>query len=187
MPVIAVTLLPVYDADTEARVIQRVALAARSVIAAPAAGTTSYVLHAASYQRDGRVFGAGGASHPDASALVRDFLARMEDRALDAARQFLAPGFVMHFPGGAALTRLEELLEWAQGRYQRVAKRIERVEESWGDGVTTVYCAGTLHGAWLDGSSFEGVRFIDRFEVADGLIRRQEVWNDLAEARARAA
>ena len=41
MPVIAITLLPGYGAETEARLVQRVALAARSVIAAPAAGTAS--------------------------------------------------------------------------------------------------------------------------------------------------
>jgi hypothetical protein len=34
---------------------------------------------------------------------------------------------------------------------------------------------------WLDGTAFSGIRFIDRFEVAGGLIRRQDVWNDLAE------
>ncbi len=47
-----------------------------------------------------------------------------------------------------------------------------------------VYCSGTLRGVWLDGSNFEGVRFIDRFEIADGKIRRQDVWNDLAETLA---
>jgi hypothetical protein len=185
VPVIAVTLLPGYEPATEERLVQRLALAARSVIAAPAAGTTSFVKHASTYQRDGRVVRTGGAAHPDASALVRDFLARMQDRELEAARRLLAPDFVMQFPGGAPMTRLDELLEWARARYQRVAKRIERVDESWGDGFTTVYCAGTLHGTWLDGSAFEGVRFIDRFEVAGGLIRRQDVWNDLAEVRPR--
>jgi len=29
---------------------------------------------------------------------------------------------------------------------------------------------------------FEGVRFVDRFEVAGGLLTRQDVWNDLAES-----
>jgi hypothetical protein len=33
---------------------------------------------------------------------------------------------------------------------------------------------------WLDGSAFEGVRFLDRFDVRDGRIQRQDVWNDLA-------
>ena len=29
---------------------------------------------------------------------------------------------------------------------------------------------------------FEGIRFVDRFEVAGGRITRQDVWNDLAES-----
>jgi len=49
-----------------------------------------------------------------------------------------------------------------------------------------VYCTGTLEGVWLDGRAFSGVRFIDRFEVAEGRIRRQDVWNDLAEVAPRA-
>jgi hypothetical protein len=34
---------------------------------------------------------------------------------------------------------------------------------------------------WNDGSAFEGIRFIDRFEVVNNLLTRQEVWNDVAE------
>jgi len=79
---------------------------------------------------------------------------------------------------------LSELVNWAKGRYASVAKDYERFDESWGDGFTVVYCSGTLRGVWLDGSNFEGVRFIDRFEIADGKIRRQDVWNDLAETLA---
>ena len=56
MPVISITLLPGYSAEAEERLVGRVALAARSVIAAAAAGTTVFVNHAHTYQRDGRVF-----------------------------------------------------------------------------------------------------------------------------------
>jgi len=42
---------------------------------------------------------------------------------------------------------------------------------------------GTLYGRWLDGSSFEGIRFIDRIEIRDGLVVRQDVWNDAGELR----
>ncbi len=42
-----------------------------------------------------------------------------------------------------------------------------------------------LAGEWPDGTPFDGIRFIDRFELADGKLARQEVWNDLAEAGAR--
>ena len=44
-----------------------------------------------------------------------------------------------------------------------------------------VYVSGTLSGEWPDGAAFTGIRFIDRFEVERGLIRCQDVWNDLAE------
>ena len=89
----------------------------------------------------------------------------------------------MVFPGDARMTRLEVLVEWASGRYRSVAKDYERFDQCWGEGVTVVYCSGTLRGTWLDGTAFQGIRFVDRFELADGRIRRQEVWNDLAEAR----
>ena len=183
MPVISITLLPGYSPEAEQRLVGRVARAARSVIAASAAGTTVFVNHASTYQRDGRVFGAGGAERPEASGLVQAFLSLMQNRDLAAAARFLAPGFEMQFPGGARLHRLEELVQWASTRYQRVAKTYERFDECWTDEGCTVYCFGTLHGVWLDGSAVEVVRFIDRFEVVDGLFTRQDVWNDLAEAK----
>ena len=106
MPVVSITLLPGYGAETEARLVQRVGLAVRSVIAAPAAGTTVFVQHAQTYQRDNRVMAVGGPAVADASALVREFLQRMQDRDLDGARALLAPDFVMNFPGAAPMTHL---------------------------------------------------------------------------------
>jgi hypothetical protein len=185
MPVVTVTLLPGYGTECESRLVQRLALATRSVVAAQPAGTTVYVQHAATYMRDNRVFTGGGPELPDASALVHRFLETMKARDLTKAREFLAPDFVMTFPGSAPMTQLEQLVDWAKDRYQGVSKTYERFEECWGDGVTTVFCSGTLQGAWPDGSSFQGVRFIDRFEVQSGQLRRQDVWNDLAEVRPR--
>lgn len=183
MPVIDITLLPGYGPEVEARLVQRVAQATRSVIAAAPAGTTVFVRNASTYQRDGRVFTAGGPARRDASALVQRFLETMQARDLPAAQQMLAPGFEMRFPGAEPMQRLEQLVEWGKGRYLRVGKVYERFDESWGDEATVVYCSGTLYGTWLDGSAFEGIRFIDRFEIVDGLIVRQDVWNDLAEVR----
>lgn len=185
MPVVTVTLLPGYGTECESRLVQRLALATRSVIAAQPAGTTVYVQHAATYMRDNRVFTGGGPELPNASALVRQFLETMQARDLNKAREFLSPDFVMTFPGSGPMTRLEDLVEWAKGRYQGVSKTYERFEECWGDGVTTVFCSGTLQGQWPDGSAFEGIRFIDRFEVQSGQLRRQDVWNDIAEVRPR--
>jgi phenylpyruvate tautomerase PptA (4-oxalocrotonate tautomerase family) len=180
MPVISVTLLPGYSRQAEERLVGRVAVAARSVIAASSAGTTVFVQHANTYQRDGQVFSVGGAERPDASAIVKDFLARMQARELDAAQAFLAPGFSMHFPGSGPMHRLEELLQWSRQRYRSVGKVFSTFDEVWSGEGAVVYCTGTLYGVWLDGSAFDGVRFVDRFEIRDGLIQRQDVWNDLA-------
>jgi ketosteroid isomerase-like protein len=112
-----------------------------------------------------------------AETIVRQYLEAMERRDLAAAKSFLAPGFSMVFPGGRRFTALEELVEWAKGRYQRALKSYERFDVS-GD---TVYCYGTLHGELLDGKPYEGVRFIDRFTVRDGKLVDQNVWNDMGE------
>ena len=184
MPVVSITLLPGYSAPARERLVERTARTVRSVIASSNAGTTVFVNEAATYQRDGRRFSQGGPELPDASALVRQFLERMQARELDAARQLLAPGFEMQFPGAAPMREFSELLDWAKSRYSRIGKRFERFDECWQDECTVVYCSGTLEGVWLDGSRFEGIRFIDRFEVTGGLIQRQDVWNDLAEVKA---
>lgn len=180
MPVISITLLPGYSKEAEVKMVSRVAQAVRSVIAAPAAGTTVFVTHSSTYQRDGKVLAAGNVEHVDAADLVRRFLDCMQDRDLSAAAVLLAPGFTMRFPGSPVLHRLEELVEFSRGRYRNVSKIYDRFDATWADEGAVVYCYGTLYGHWLDGAAFEGIRFIDRFEVTDGLISRQDVWNDLA-------
>lgn len=118
---------------------------------------------------------------------VRSYLDAMEARDLDRAKGMLAPGFRMVFPGPAVLHTLEELIAWSKERYQSVGKTYDRFDEiAGGDGPggsSVVYCFGTLHGVWLDGSEFDGIRFIDRFELRDGKIVDQKVWNDMGEVR----
>ena len=180
MPVISITLLPGYSKEAEIKMVDRVGRAARSVIAAPPAGTVVFVNLASTYQRDNQVHAVGGPERVDAADLVRRFLDFMQDRDLTNAAALLAPGFTMRFPGSQTLHRLEELVAFSRGRYKNVAKTYERFDASWTDHGAIVYCFGTLYGHWLDGSAFEGIRFIDRFEVTEGLISRQDVWNDLA-------
>lgn len=117
-----------------------------------------------------------------AEDIVRSYLAALEEREIARAEAMLAPGHVSVFPGGARLSGPREVVAWAAPRYRWVRKRIERVDAA-GD---TVYVLGTLYGEWPDGSAFEGIRFIDRFELRDGRIARIDVWNDLAEVRAAA-
>ena len=183
MPVVSVTLLPGYAAETQHRMVNRLAQAVRSVIDTPEAGTTVFVNEVSTYRRDGKVFSEGRAAHPVASDVVRDFLQAMQSRDLARAQSFLSPDFRMCFPGGWVMHKLDELTAWAAQRYSHIIKQYEQFEESWQGDVTVVFCHGTLQGTWLDGESFEGIRFIDRMEVRGGLITRQDVWNDLAEHR----
>jgi hypothetical protein len=80
---------------------------------------------------------------------------------------------------------LQELIDWAKPRYRFVKKTYEGYDamQSAGD-EAIVYCRGTLSGEWPDGEAFEGIRFIDRFEITNGKITRQDVWNDIADIKA---
>lgn len=126
------------------------------------------------------------ADHPpqasaDAAIVVRRYLDAMETRDLATARALLGKDFRMTFPGGRVMTGLEELVAWSRERYRFVRKTYTGFETLAGAAHAVVYCFGTLAGAWPGGGSFSGVRFIDRFEVLEGRIIRQDVWNDLAE------
>ncbi|RUR39508.1 nuclear transport factor 2 family protein [Vreelandella populi] len=111
---------------------------------------------------------------------VRAFLQALEMRNLAEAEAFLAPGAVMQFPDAPPMYRLSELVDWAKNRYHHVQKTFHAIDRVIKENHTLVFCHGELSVEWLDGSTFTGVRFIDRFELTDGLITRQDVWNDLA-------
>lgn len=124
-------------------------------------------------------------STSDPAQIVRHFLATMQARDLELARSHLAPCFTMVFPGSKPMTTLDEMLEWSKPRYQNVRKIFLGLDVVPMDGdLSVVYCRGTLSGAWLDGTEFDSIRFIDRFELVAGQITRQDVWNDVAEAKA---
>jgi limonene-1,2-epoxide hydrolase len=122
---------------------------------------------------------------PDPAGIVMDYLAAMQDRDLARAEAHLGEGFCMVFPGTAPMHRLAELIDWARPRYRFVTKTCDAAEVIEG-APAVVYTRGTLAGEWADGTGFAGIRFIDRFELADGKIIRQDVWNDIAEIRGQA-
>ncbi len=120
----------------------------------------------------------------DAVQLARAYLNAMERRDLLQASTYLAEGAVLVFPGGMVRTSPTDIARGSAGRYQFVGKRIEAWESfEAAPGRWTVYCRGTLHGRWPSGVPFEGIRFVDRFEIDRAGIRRQDVWNDSAEHR----
>jgi phenylpyruvate tautomerase PptA (4-oxalocrotonate tautomerase family) len=181
MPVIEITLIEGYDADARRRLSERLHDAACSVIAAADEAVTIVTreVAAASYMR-GRADKTPGPALMHQPGIVKAYLAAMEARDLAGAGRHLAPGFTMTFPGGAVFEKPEQLVDWAKSRYRSVGKTYERFDFCAEDQV--VYCFGTLQGEWPDGRAFSGIRFIDRFTLADNLITSQLVWNDLAEA-----
>lgn len=186
MPIVTVTVLEGYDADTRRRLGKAATDAVCSVVAAPAEAVTVIIDEVAreNYMRGG-AHRSSGPPRPDPAQIVHDFLAAMEARDLDRAKGFLGEGFEMVFPGDARMTTLEELVAFAGPRYRFVRKSYERFDAVPGGEVAIVYCFGTLNGEWPDGEAFSGIRFIDRFEITQGRITRQQVWNDIAEVVAR--
>ena len=119
-----------------------------------------------------------------AAKIVRTYLRLVEARDLDAASEFLADDVLIVFPGGRTFGSLTDQVASSAGRFRSVKKTLDQLDVVSDGAETTVYVYGTLAGQALDGSSFNGVRFIDRFALNDGLIVSQMVWNDLAEVGA---
>ncbi|WP_422102756.1 nuclear transport factor 2 family protein [Vreelandella sp.] len=111
---------------------------------------------------------------------VLAFLEAMASRDLPRAQACLTEDAVMQFPGAPAMHQLVSVVEWAKSRYLRVSKTFHGVDHCITPCQSVVICHGELTVEWLDGSTTSGVRFIDRFVLIDGLIARQDVWNDLA-------
>ena len=119
-----------------------------------------------------------------AAKIVRTYLRLVEARDLDAASEFLADDVSIVFPGGRTFESLTDQVASSAGRFRSVKKTLDQFDVVSDGAATTVYVYGTLAGQALDGSPFDGVRFIDRFALDDGLIVSQMVWNDLAEVGA---
>ena len=120
----------------------------------------------------------------EAERIVSDFLAALERRDVAAAGALLATGVDITFPGGAKRASIEEVVAGSAGRYRHVGKSFERFDVLADGASTIVWCFGTLNGTFRDGTRFSGIRFVDRFEIRDGLIVRQDVWNDVAHVTA---
>ena len=119
----------------------------------------------------------------DAVETVKIFLDALGRRDMDAVDGLLAPGFRMTVSGGHVFTSPAQFAAFSKGRHKGAKKTTDRYDAMPGDDCTVVYAIGSMAGTWNDGSSFEGVRYIDRFEVALGKIADMRVWSDMAEFR----
>ena len=182
MPLIECTLIEGYDAPTRRLVCERITDAACSAIGASPEFVIVTVKEVApeNYMR-GRNQKKPAAAPRQPEQIVRAFLAAMEKRALDEAVGWLADDVKLIFPGGVSFSHPGQVVAWAKTRYQSVSKTIESMETAFEGESASVFCFGTLQGTWLNGESFAGIRFIDRFAIRGGKITEQQVWNDLAE------
>jgi phenylpyruvate tautomerase PptA (4-oxalocrotonate tautomerase family)/limonene-1,2-epoxide hydrolase len=188
MPVIEIHVLQGYSDDDKSRLCTALTHASRSVIPATPEAVSVMVHEMAptAYMRGGQ-HRTPAPALPDPTQIVQKFLQAMEARDLNTASALLDPAFTMTFPGIAPMTTLEQLIAWAKPRYRFVQKTYDGYDALQSPGAAAiVYCRGTLSGEWPDGTPFNGIRFIDRFELVAGRITRQDVWNDIAEAKATA-
>ncbi len=118
----------------------------------------------------------------EAADIVKIFLRSMEARDLDKAEAMMAPGAKITFPGGRVFSSQREMVVSSRGRYQWVKKTFDQIDVQKADDAEVVYVMGTLYGVNTNGIPFSDVRYIDRFVVENGLIKQQDVWNDLAES-----
>jgi phenylpyruvate tautomerase PptA (4-oxalocrotonate tautomerase family) len=183
MPVIEVHLIAGYGDEVKTRLGKALTDGARLVIPADPDGITvvTHEVATSGYMRGGQNrFPAPPL--PDPVETVQAYLAAMEARDLETAASYLGAEFEMIFPGAAPMTDLDALVAWSAARYKSVTKTFASIDVSPAEQGAVVHCHGTLAGFWPDDTPFEGIRFIDRFELTDSKITRQEVWNDMAAA-----
>lgn len=117
----------------------------------------------------------------DAAQRVDTYLQLCEDRDLETAATYLSADVRLQFPGGEEHRSLADLVASSGGKYRWMRKHRDRFAVGTLEGRTTVTSLGTLYGEALDGSPFEGIRYVDFFVLDEaGLITEQLVWNDLA-------
>jgi hypothetical protein len=116
-----------------------------------------------------------------ASSVISAFVSALSRQDRAAARELMADGAPMKFPGGAVFTDVGSFIEWARSRYRTADYRYDSMEELSVGGDTVVYARGVIEGELNDGAVFSGVRVVDRFKIRDGKIVEKEAWSDMAD------
>ena len=118
-----------------------------------------------------------------AARIVEEYLRILMIPDPAAARQFCAAELEIRFTGNRLMREPAECAAFNASRYKWVKKKFgpTHVAEGGTPEETVVYQTGTLYGEWLDGTPFEGNRYVDRYVVSNGKIVKMEVWNDSAE------
>lgn len=110
--------------------------------------------------------------------VAEEFFDRMADDRRGTVGELFADDAVITVPGARfeGPDAADDFLAFLAPRYEWAAKAFDR----WIECDDQVVSIGTLYGVDNDGERFEDVRYVDVYEVRDGLIRRLDVYNDLA-------
>ena len=119
----------------------------------------------------------------NAKHIVEEFLRIIMIPDPVSARAFVSPQLRIRFTGAREMKDPTECSAFNASRYKWVKKKFQQTDVvAGGSGdEAIVYNIGTLYGEWLDGTPFEGNRYVDRYVVKHGLIVQMDVWNDSAE------
>ena len=119
----------------------------------------------------------------NAKHIVEEFLRIIMIPEPVSARAFVSPQLRIRFTGAREMKDPTECSAFNASRYKWVKKKFQQTDVVAGgsDDEAIVYNIGTLYGEWLDGTPFEGNRYVDRYVVKHGLIVQMDVWNDSAE------
>lgn len=118
-----------------------------------------------------------------AKAIVETFLHLSMIPDPEGAAAHVSENLDLTFTGGRRFSSPADATSFNAKRYRVVKKRFLRtdaaLDEETGD--VHVYNTGYLYGEWLDGTPFDGNRYLDKFVVRDSKIVKMDVWNDSAE------
>ena len=119
----------------------------------------------------------------NAKHIVEEFLRIIMIPDPVSARAFVSPQLRIRFTGAREMKDPTECSAFNASRYKWVKKKFQQTDvvAAGSDDEAIVYNIGTLYGEWLDGTPFEGNRYVDRYVVKHGLIVQMDVWNDSAE------
>ena len=131
----------------------------------------------------GIVVGAARTERTMAIEVVREFMDALAHKNFSIINNILSENFLLTISGNFSFTNMQEFIAFSETRYSSLQKFTESFEASESSTGIAIYLRGTISGAWLDGVTFKGVRFCDRFLVAQGRIFNMQTWSDLAEYR----
>lgn len=129
----------------------------------------------------GIVVATARAPRAEAIDVAREFMDAMERGDLVVAGALLGPGFLLHAPGGLQFRELADFMAFGRTRYLEIHKAERQFDAAEAVQGIVVYAHGVLAGRWLDGTGFQGLRYVDRFLIRENRIVELSVLNELAE------